>query len=454
VSDSWWKNEFLPVTQHDILEALIYRQWQILGADTSMANLQFEYTASGNCKITNSDYLTIWVENTRVRNYSRRNFLAHFIATVHKAGANVYRLDTNTDCMNEYASLSRDFTDLRATLAHYRSCCIARARDLTPAEFAEIDRRLRDANSYVSAPKRLPEPVEGPQEPPQDDPVEERLAEICGASSVEDPPPSEIVPADVPPEDKHALDRYRLKLTYRITPEAKLYDEFELDYGAGHVKKVYWMLRGLRAVRAGEMTAETCIKNMQEVESIFINSSGAIARSVASMTFIGGNDMQSFIDSIADASVVSRHYHSHMHRHAQRLMTICGWPNIFSSMTKTYSELYVAFVTHRAELERMARDIEVAFGISTWTIPDVTDNSNKRAMSTTIGTINRVLERYDINIRSVNQARIKENNTYHLASIRGLFRFSAAHSQFVVATMDDECFHFGPSITATTTPLH
>jgi hypothetical protein len=138
----------LPVDINEI-RAGVYQRRENLMKTFDETGLRVEYGADGEVRYHASDYFTIWLENTRVRNLSRNAFIRRFVHVVSRAGAVMTHLDDTAFRLacglseDEIALLITDHTGTREEITETACTEIADARDLTDEEAETIRGQLR-----------------------------------------------------------------------------------------------------------------------------------------------------------------------------------------------------------------------------------------------------------------------------------------------------------------------
>jgi hypothetical protein len=119
---------YVPTTTEAISEEL-FRSRDCL----DMPNIPFIIDKNGNKSFHQSNYFTIWLENKRINNLSKKDFCIRFIAQVLHTGATVIELETITDdiVVEKYNTSVYDEKELKNT-------SIANAMDITMDEYKKL----------------------------------------------------------------------------------------------------------------------------------------------------------------------------------------------------------------------------------------------------------------------------------------------------------------------------
>jgi len=100
-----WHVNYLPETESKIKD-ILYRQRTNLLSNFDTMGLFPEYDTKGNLFYPENDYFQLWIENTKVRNKSRNNFMKCFVQLIVNTGAKCKEIDcefykANIGCSEE-----------------------------------------------------------------------------------------------------------------------------------------------------------------------------------------------------------------------------------------------------------------------------------------------------------------------------------------------------------------
>jgi hypothetical protein len=124
-----------PTTIEDITNALKFKKNEML-KNYGGGNIQFEYTISGEIIFFKTNYFYLWLENVRIENLSKNNFVERFIQFTVECGATVEVLpsDGKKDCIVNYSQTKKDIKYLIADN-------IANAKDISQEQQLDIQVR-------------------------------------------------------------------------------------------------------------------------------------------------------------------------------------------------------------------------------------------------------------------------------------------------------------------------
>ncbi len=125
-------------TKIEVIKNLVIYRHEIITSDYNYGNLNFEYTDNGTIQIYNTDYFTIWLENTRIANLNKTNYLDNFIRLSKKSGFNIIlhpKDDNSPNCGVDIDEIKRDHKLIECEK-------IASANDIDTDKYTEIQNKL------------------------------------------------------------------------------------------------------------------------------------------------------------------------------------------------------------------------------------------------------------------------------------------------------------------------
>jgi hypothetical protein len=124
-----------PITIEDIIHELKFKKNEML-KNYGGGNIQFEYTISGEIIFFKTNYFYLWLENVRIENLSKNNFVERFIQFSVDCGAIIEVLPSNAekDCIVNYSQTKKD-------IKHLIADNIANAKDISQEQQLDIQTR-------------------------------------------------------------------------------------------------------------------------------------------------------------------------------------------------------------------------------------------------------------------------------------------------------------------------
>lgn len=126
----------LPITSEEIKKDL-YNKRDNLYKNMSDNYLTFEYGPYGEIKYHDSDYLHMWIENTRIRNLSINNFMQRFIMYIRHYGCIISNFN-NTASKLDIEQLAREHSEIRKQNKEAVVNNIVAAADLSEDDLSNI----------------------------------------------------------------------------------------------------------------------------------------------------------------------------------------------------------------------------------------------------------------------------------------------------------------------------
>jgi len=250
-----------PTTIEDIITQLRNRKLALY-KDIDQTNLQFEYKNNGDIVYFESNYYYLWLENVRIENLSKNNFIERFISHTAETGANVEIIielaATAANAAN--ATMRENYKNIKVNIKEMLATEIELAKDINQEELIDIQNR--------------------------------RLAQ-----------------QDVKIAELHACEKYYLKDTYKIKDTKFINRDFVLLYNSEDVKKVFKYLSKICAYP----TIEESLQELQKKDYIAHSSIGAFDADT------------SYREGLEYCQLVKYKHTYTNHLSIQELIKICGF---------------------------------------------------------------------------------------------------------------------------------
>lgn len=134
----------LPTTAEQ-LKAHVNKHRDNLMAAFDGAALTFEYTANGDIEYHHGAFYTIWLENLKIKNMSKNNFIGRFTKFAKDTGASVARLTGKVT-----AGIAEQHYGTTIELRDAQCKAIAETPDVDPEEIEEIRRAQREQEDVTA----------------------------------------------------------------------------------------------------------------------------------------------------------------------------------------------------------------------------------------------------------------------------------------------------------------
>lgn len=250
-----------PTTIEDIIAQLRSRKLALY-KDIDQTNLQFEYKENGDIVYFESNYYYLWLENIKIENLSKNNFIERFISHTVKTGAVVEIIPelakTVTNAAN--ATIRENYKNIKVNIKEMIATEIELAKDINQEELIDIQNR--------------------------------RLSQ-----------------QDVQISELHACEKFYLKDTYKIKDNKFINKDFVILYNSEDVKKVFKYLSKICAYP----TIEESLQELQKKDFIAHSSIGSFS---VDMPYREGLEYCQLV----------KYKHSYTnHLSIQELIKICGF---------------------------------------------------------------------------------------------------------------------------------
>jgi hypothetical protein len=262
-----------PTTTEEISSMLKNKKIEMF-KDIDHSNLHFEYTKDGDIVYFESNYFHLWLENVRIENLSKNNFVERFIAQVVECGATVSVLEgivTNKEIGKTYKNIKHSVKDSTANF-------IATAKDITLEEIIEIQDRKQ-----------------------------------CGG--------------DICIEEIYSCDKFHLCENYKLKDRDIVNKEFVLIYNNENVKRVFKYMTKI----CSYPTVEEALIDMQRKDVDMYSSIGGTPIGSSPISSI-----RPYQEGVEYYNLVKYKYIFTNHLSLQELIKICGFSftDIFINLDK------------------------------------------------------------------------------------------------------------------------
>lgn len=106
--------------------------------------LEFEYDASGKVKFYENDYFYVWLENTRIKNLSKNNFIQRFVHLISSVGPKIVKLSVKAD-LDQLNDIEVENIGLKNQIKNTEADLIVKAPELTVTEITAVMNKFIDS---------------------------------------------------------------------------------------------------------------------------------------------------------------------------------------------------------------------------------------------------------------------------------------------------------------------
>lgn len=111
--------------------------------------LTFEYGPLGEIQLNETNYFTLWLENTRIKNLSSNNFISRLITMIYLTGATIEYLEP-TISADDYIQIELDCKETRKEILEESTRVILMAPDIIPDEAEAIERKMYNRENVTA----------------------------------------------------------------------------------------------------------------------------------------------------------------------------------------------------------------------------------------------------------------------------------------------------------------
>lgn len=420
-SNGFMNPGYFPTNLAEIERGVEQRYFNLVNdSNIDLNNVEFTYTENGEISINKSNYYYIWLENTSIRNISRKMFLSRLVTLLLKSGAQIQTL-----CLNKSGTESTTFTEsfeaAGAALKVAEVELIADAENLTLTEYVKLKSR-HDSQKMSSGYKfveqehaiklagsrdvsELPAGAGAIVEESQDSPVNADggivgdiasaqvtdmrnsmldILQIDMAAIYDTGGDVDVFSTDITPGDVAAMTKYILRLFYKTPSYDQIDAPFVVAYNIGRVKQIYIQLNQLVPI----------LPSAGGSEDALVEIHGATAAFIASGEFVGNiqkylgklkQDELAYIthrplidgrsgDTEADGASNSFDYRrckytylSMKHSLLNRLVLYLGWEHVLDSRRRVSKEVITKNISQNYnKLFNSAGDVKAYFARDKW----------------------------------------------------------------------------------------
>lgn len=108
------------------------------------APLEFEYDANGKVKFYENNYFHVWLENTRIKNLSKNNFIQRFIHLISSVGPKIIKLSVKAD-LDQLNDIEVENIGLKNQIKDTEADLIVKAPELTVTEITAVMNKFIDS---------------------------------------------------------------------------------------------------------------------------------------------------------------------------------------------------------------------------------------------------------------------------------------------------------------------
>lgn len=287
----------LPFTVSGIREAVRANRISVMSQFTD--HTMYRIGRRGDIEFYDSDYFTLWLNNTRIRNLSKNFFVARFTDYVFARGSLVEQLTdeafermASSECAENVQSFAEHHKETRKAIKEKQADNVASAEEITGEDAADFEQVLFENK-------------------------------------------------DLTPEQADSYEKYRLRQYYRF--RGVIGARFVTTYSARTAKRTYKNL-----YRLGGRTAAEALPEIQRVER------DEYVRALELSEEIGDRALQPDIN---------RKYVFNQHRIALALLGNLGWSGPRDPVVRHSNSIFTNITLHQDELLKLLGEASVELGL-------------------------------------------------------------------------------------------
>lgn len=385
--------EYIIITDNDIrklptnikeLKKRIQQQHMYLMTEIGNSRLDFTYDSDGNVEIRNTDYMQIWLENQRIINLSKNNYLERFISIITKYGAEVSNLDIGVS-NEELESIINDHKSIKTLMVENEADNIAKSENLSYEKYIEI----KDAQNDTALDTR-----------------------------------------EVTKDELFAYKKYNFKQFYGISDSNNFTGDDYLSFNKEDIKRHFINLNIINLIK--ECDAETLMRAMKIKDKQYLTSMDQNLELFHSDSLdIYKNKLTNrtnLKDSIKDHNIINFKNNSIIHDITHKLVTMCGWKNVLDTESKIPFTSIIVGLRQNIDAIKYHSNCISSILNKPWIFPDPT---HKEYYKESLKCLNQILS-YVYGIRVIKDKKVSHNGGFHSLRLKSGFVYSVKDNKYII----------------------
>jgi len=375
-------NRNLPTNIKELRRRL-QQQHLYLMSEIGNSRLDFVYDIDGNIEIRNTDYMQIWLENQRIINLSKNNYLDRFISIITKYGAEVSTLDIGLS-KEDTKTIEKEHKNLKTVMIEKEAKEIADSENLTIEKYTNIKTTYNDTS------------IDG---------------------------------KEVTREELNAYKKFNFKQFYGLS-DCDLFtcDEY-IKFSKDDIKRHFINLNVINLIRECDIITLISAIKIRERQYLSVIDVNLEAHHKESLDIYESkpNNRNTLKDSIKDHTLINFRNNSIIHDISNRLVLMCGWNNVLDTSSVSSTTIMVGLKQYVDSIKSSATIISSILD-KQWVFPD---QSNSNYFNESIKFINILLS-YAYGIKIVKNKKITRGVTEWVLALKSGFVYNTKFNKYLI----------------------
>ena len=383
-----YKTRNLPTNIRE-LKKRIQQQHMYLMSEINNSRLDFTYDADGNVEIRNTDYMQIWLENLRIKNLSKNNFLSRFISLISKYGAEISELEIDIDDPDSIKTLVKDHKSTKNIIKNTDATNISEAPNISFDQFINIKTALNDTTSEAK---------------------------------------------EVTKEEVNSYKKFNFKQFYGLTRDTVFTGDTYLHFNNDVVKQHFINLNIINLLKkydVNNLLKAIKLREQQYISGIDLQID--LYHSDALDVYDrNGSKRKDLKSSFKDHMMLNFKNNSLAHEISHRLVTMCGWNNVLDVNTKIpFTSVVIGMKNNIKYLKDTINSISYILD-KQWDIPDETQDTY---VNDCIKCINNVIK-FTYGIAIVKDKAVSNYGINVMLKLKSGFVYDYTHNKFLIPKLE------------------
>jgi hypothetical protein len=375
-------NRNLPTNIKELRKRL-QQQHLYLMSEIGNSRLDFVYDIDGNIEIRNTDYMQIWLENQRIINLSKNNYLDRFISIITKYGAEVSTLDIGLS-REDTKTIEKEHKNLKTVMVEKEAKEIAESENLSLEKYTEIRANYNDTS------------IDG---------------------------------KEITKDELNAYRKFNFKQFYGLSDNDIFTCDDYMRFSKDDSKRHFINLNVINLIK--ECDIMTLIKAIKIRESQYLSMMDvnleAHHKDTLDIYKDKHNNRNNLKDSIKDHTLINFRNNSIIHDISNRLVLMCGWHNVLDTSSVSSSTIIVGINQYVDTIKSSATMISSILD-KQWIFPD---QSSPNYFDESIKFMN-ILLLYTYGIKIVKNKKVTRGVTEWLLTPKSGFVYNTRVGKFLM----------------------
>jgi len=371
------------------LKKRIQQQHMYLMSEINNSRLDFTYDADGNVEIRNTDYMQIWLENQRIKNLSKNNFLSRFISLISKYGADISELELDMEDINSIKLLVKEHKSTKHIIKDKEATNISSAASISFDQYINIKNALNDTTSEAK---------------------------------------------EVTKDELYSYKKFNFKQFYGITNRSNFTGEDYLHFNVDYIKQHFINLNIINLLKkydVDNLFKAIKLREQQYLSGIDlqIDLYHTEALDVYGKNINKRKDLK---NSFRDHMILNFKNNSIVHEVSHKLVTICGWNNVLDIDNKIPSTSVMIGLKNNKEYLKGSISIISSILDKQWDIPDETQETY---FNDCVKCINQVIK-YTYGISIVKDKAVSNHGVNVMLRLKSGFVYESKYDKYLIPGLE------------------